>query len=41
MNDAMLHAELLLFGGLPLCAPAEPDLASFGDQHATVFFSFA
>ena len=36
MNDAVFHAELLLLGGLPFCAPAEPDLAGFGDQYTVV-----
>ena len=36
MNYAMFHAELLLLSGLPFCAPAKPDLASFGNQHAIV-----
>ena len=35
----MYLAELLLVGGLPFRASAEPDLAGFGDLH--VAFSFA
>ena len=35
----MDFAELLLVGGLIFRAPAEPDLAGFGDFHAAVSFA--
>ena len=37
----IVHAELLLVGGLLLCVPAEPDVASFGRQHAAIFASLS
>ena len=38
--DAVSGTELLLLGGLPFYAPAEPDLADFGDQHTVVIASW-
>ena len=41
MYDAVLDAQLLISIRLPFCAPAEPDLAAFGDQHARLrLFAF-